>query len=88
VSFLLALPIIFGAGALKGIDVVRNGIPNGFASAFVAGTIASAISGFLVIAFLLQYLRRRGFAVFMWYRLAAAALVLGLIATGVRSATI
>ena len=88
VSFLLALPIIFGAGALKGLDLVKDGIPAGFGGAFVAGTIASAVSGFLVIAFLLQYLRRRDFAVFMWYRLAAAALVLGLIATGVRSATV
>jgi undecaprenyl-diphosphatase len=87
-SFLLALPIIFGAGALKGLDLISSGIRSGFGGAFVAGTIASAVSGFLVIAFLLQYLRRRDFAVFMWYRLAAAALVLGLIATGVRSATV
>jgi undecaprenyl-diphosphatase len=87
-SFLLALPIIFGAGVYKGLDLVKNGIPDGFGGAFVAGTIASAVSGFVVIAFLLAYLRRRDFAVFMWYRLAAAALVLSLIAFGVRSATI
>jgi undecaprenyl-diphosphatase len=88
VSFLLALPIISGAGVYKGIDLVRNGIPAGFGGAFVAGTIASAVSGFLVIAFLLAYLRRRDLTVFLWYRLAAAALVLGLIAFGVRSATV
>jgi undecaprenyl-diphosphatase len=87
-SFLLALPIIFGAGVYKGLDLVKNGIPDGFGGAFVAGTVASAVSGFLVIAFLLAYLRRRDFAVFMWYRLAAAALVLSLIAFGVRSATV
>jgi undecaprenyl-diphosphatase len=87
-SFLLALPIILGAGVYKGLDLVKNGIPDGFGGAFVAGTVASAVSGFLVIAFLLAYLRRRDFAVFMWYRLAAAALVLSLIAFGVRSATV
>ena len=87
-SFLLALPIVFGAGVYKGLDVVKNGIPDGFAGAFVAGTVASAVSGFLVIAFLLAYLRRRDFAIFMWYRLAAAALVFALIAFGVRSATV
>ncbi len=41
-----------------------------------------------MIWFLLRYLRRHDFLVFMIYRLAVAALVLGLIATGVRSATI
>ncbi len=49
---------------------------------------ASAVSGFAVIWFLLRYLRRHDFLVFMIYRLAVAALVLALIATGVRSATI
>jgi undecaprenyl-diphosphatase len=51
---------------------------------FVAGMISAAISGFAVIAFLLSYLRRRDFALFMWYRIAVAALVLVLIATGAR----
>ena len=41
-----------------------------------------------MIWFLLRYLRRHDFLVFMIYRLAVAALVLGLIATGVRSASI
>ena len=87
-SFLLSLPIIAGAGLYKGLDVARQGIPSGFGGAFVAGTLASAVSGFLVIALLLSYLRRRDFTLFLWYRLAAAATVLALIATGVRSATV
>jgi len=41
-----------------------------------------------VIWFLLRYLRRHDFLVFMVYRLAVAALVLLLIATGARTATI
>lgn len=87
-SFLLALPIIAGAGAYKGIDLVREGIPPGMAGGFAAGFVASAVSGFLVIAFLLSYLRRRDFTVFLWYRLAAAALALGVIAAGIRPATV
>jgi undecaprenyl-diphosphatase len=87
-SFLLSLPIIAGAGLYKGVDLLREGIPAGMGGAFLAGTIASAISGFLVIAFLLSYLRTRDFAIFMWYRLAAAALCFTLIATGARPATI
>jgi undecaprenyl-diphosphatase len=87
-SFLLSLPIIAGAGAYKGLDLVREGIPAGMGGAFAAGTAASAVSGFVVIAFLLAYLRRRDFAAFLWYRLAAAALCLGVIAAGWRPGTI
>jgi undecaprenyl pyrophosphate phosphatase UppP len=67
---------------------VSDGIPAGFGGAFVAGMVASAVSGFLVIALLLSYLRRRDLSVFLWYRLAAALLVFGVIAFGVRSATL
>jgi undecaprenyl-diphosphatase len=84
-SFLLSIPIIAGAGLFKGVDVARNGLPPGMAAPFLFGMISSAISGFLVIAFLLSYLRRRDFFIFMAYRIAVAALVLALIATGVRS---
>lgn len=87
-SFLLALPIIAGAGVYKGLGLVREGVPAGMRGAFAAGTLASAVSGFLVIAFLLSYLRRRDFTVFLWYRLAVAALCLGVIAAGIRSATV
>jgi undecaprenyl-diphosphatase len=84
-SFLLSIPIIAGAGLYEGLDLVREGVPPGLIGAFVAGIVSSAISGFVVIAFLLSYLRRRDFLAFMVYRLAVAALVLGLIAAGVRS---
>jgi undecaprenyl-diphosphatase len=86
-SFLLAMPIIFGAGLLKGVDLLQSGF-QGYASQFFWGFLSSAISGFLVIWWLLRYLRTHDFAVFMWYRMAVAAIVLILIATGARSATI
>jgi undecaprenyl-diphosphatase len=89
-SFLLALPVIGGAGLFKGAKLLSGAehIPPGFGPAFAWGIVASAVSGFLVIWALLAYLRRRDFAPFVVYRLAAAAFVLGLIVTGVRSATI
>ena len=86
-SFLLSLPIIAGAGLYKGIDLVDTGL-QGHASEFVAGLVASAISGFVVIWGLLRYLRRHDFTVFLWYRVAIAAVVVVLIATNVRDATI
>jgi undecaprenyl-diphosphatase len=89
-SFLLSLPIIGGAGVYKGVKLLTGAehIPPGFGPAFAWGMVASAVSGFLVIWGLLAYLRRRDFAPFVLYRLAAAGVVLGVIAAGVRSATI
>ena len=86
-SFLLSLPIIAGAGVFKGLDLLGTGF-QGYEAQFFWGFVSSAVSGFLVIWGLLKYLRRHDFAVFMWYRIAVALLVLGLIATGVRSATL
>ena len=86
-SFLLALPIIAGAGFVKGVDLVHTCF-QGYGSQFLWGFVASAISGFLVIWALLGYLRRHTFRVFMWYRLAVAGLMLVLIVSGARSATI
>jgi len=86
-SFLLAIPIIAGAGAFKGLDLVQTGF-QGYASEFFWGFVSSAVSGFVVIWGLLGYLRHHTFKVFMYYRLAVAALVFVMIATGARSATI
>ncbi len=89
-SFLLSLPIIGGAGVYKGLKLLTGSehIPSGFTWPFVWGIVASAVSGFLVIWALLSYLRRRDFAPFVLYRLAAAALVFSIIVAGVRPATI
>ena len=86
-SFLLSMPIIAGAGIYKGLGLVGTGF-QGYGAQFFWGFAASAVSGFVVVWGLLAYLKRHDFAVFMWYRLAVAAIALGLIAAGVREATI
>jgi undecaprenyl-diphosphatase len=86
-SFLLSLPIIAGAGAYKAVDLAQSGF-QGYAAEFVAGMAASALSGFVVIWGLLRYLKRHDFMVFLWYRVAVAAVVAILIVANVRDATI
>jgi undecaprenyl-diphosphatase len=86
-SFLLSLPIIAGAGAFKAVDLAQTGL-QGHAGEFLAGIVASAISGFVVIWGLLKYLKRHDFTVFLWYRVALAALVVILILANVRDATV
>jgi undecaprenyl-diphosphatase len=86
-SFLLLIPVTFGAVAFKGVsDVVLADLPAGSVGPFVVGTIAAAVSGLAAIWGLLGYVRRHDYTVFVIYRLALAAFVLLLIATGVRSA--
>jgi undecaprenyl-diphosphatase len=87
ISFLLSLPIIAGAGAYKAVDLAQTGL-QGHGAEFVAGMVASAISGFLVIWALLKYLKRHDFTVFLWYRVALAAVVAILIVANVRDATV
>lgn len=85
-SFLLLVPIVLGAVVLKGItDVLVDGLPPGSTGPFVVGTLAAAGSGLLAIDWLLGYVRRRTYDVFVGYRLVAALAILVVIAAGARS---
>jgi undecaprenyl-diphosphatase len=86
-SFLLLIPIVLGAVVYKGLKVVRDGLPPGSSGPFLVGTIAAAAVGLVAIDVLLGYVRRRDYSPFVAYRLLAAAIVLLIIATGVRGAT-
>ena len=86
-SFLLLLPITFAAVVFKGLtDVVLADLPSGMTGPFVVGVLASLGSGLLAIVFLLDYVRRHTYDIFVVYRLALAAAILVLIASGARSA--
>ena len=87
-SFLLLVPIVFGASVLKGLtDVVFGDLPPGSIGPFVVGMLAAAVTGLVAIWALLGYVRRHTYSLFVGYRLMVAAAVLILIATGVRDAT-
>jgi undecaprenyl-diphosphatase len=87
-SFLLLLPITVGAVLFKGLtDVVLADLPSGMSGPFTVGVLASLGSGLVAILFLLDYVRRHTYDAFVVYRVVAAAVILLLIATGVRSAT-
>ena len=87
-SFLLLLPTVLGALLLKGVgDVLLGDLPNGWQGPFLVGTLASLASGLLAIDWLLGYVRRHTYDVFVWYRLLAATIIGLLILSGVRAAT-
>jgi undecaprenyl-diphosphatase len=86
-SFFLLIPITLGAVLFKGLtDVVFGDLPPGSTGPFVVGTIAAAVGGLAAISLLLGYVRRHTYTVFVVYRLIVAAIVLLLIAAGVRDA--
>jgi undecaprenyl-diphosphatase len=58
-SFLLATPIILGAGLLKVVDLVQAGGLRAQAPALAAGFAASAVVGLACVHFLLRYLKSR-----------------------------
>jgi undecaprenyl-diphosphatase len=83
-SFLLSVPIILGAGAyklVKTVPVLRH--DSAWSLATVVGTIVSAVGGYLVIDWLLGWLRTRTTYVFVAWRIAAGVLLAVLISTGV-----
>ncbi len=71
-SFLLSTPVIAGACVLK-LRHLFAGLTGGEEKAIAFGVAASAISGYLAIAFLIGYLKRRPLNLFAYYRLVAAA---------------
>jgi undecaprenyl-diphosphatase len=88
-SFLLSLPIIGGAALYKTAELIKNGgIPADLRAAFFWGMLSAAVSGFLVIKWLLAYLKTRDFLPFMIYRLVVAAGIVLVITTGFRTATV
>jgi undecaprenyl-diphosphatase len=87
-SFLLLVPVVFGAVLLKGIkDVLLEPLPPGSVGPFLVGMVAAAASGLLAISALLGYVRRHDYSVFVLYRLLAAAAVAVIILSGLRDAT-
>jgi undecaprenyl-diphosphatase len=85
-SFLMSVPVIGGAAVYKGLQVAQDGLPAGTSGPFLAGMAAAAVSGFAAIWFVLAYLKRHDFTLFVVYRLVAGVAMLLLIALGVRSA--
>ncbi|HEY7723968.1 MAG TPA: undecaprenyl-diphosphatase UppP [Anaeromyxobacteraceae bacterium] len=82
-SFLLSVPITLGAGFYKlGRVLPALRAEPAWALAAAVGTIVSFLFGLAVIAWLLRWLRTRTLWLFVGWRLAAAAVVAGLLWTG------
>lgn len=81
-SFLLSAPIIFGAGVYKIPEIIGQGLDSGGLLFYCTGFFSAAISGYLVIAFLMRYIRTRTLAVFAYYRFLLSAVVVVALLSG------
>jgi undecaprenyl-diphosphatase len=87
-SFLLSVPIILGAGLYKLVKMLP--VLRGHAdwqAATAVGTLVSFLAGYLVIGWLLGWLRTRPTYLFVAWRIAAGVAIAVLIATGVLPAS-
>lgn len=76
-SFLMSLPIIGAAVALKLPEVIRD---SGAIGPLAAGIAAAAVSSWLAITVLLRFVSRHSFGVFAAYRIVLGLIVFALLA--------
>jgi undecaprenyl-diphosphatase len=80
-SFLLALPAVFGSGLYKLTDIGKDGQNAQWGPTILATIIAFAV-GYVVIAWLMAFIKTRSFVPFVIYRLALGVLLFVLMAVG------
>jgi undecaprenyl-diphosphatase len=74
-SFLMAVPVIAGAGIWKARTLVGASLGGTQLNELIVGIVTSAIFGFVAIAFLLRFLRTNPTTVFIAYRIVFAAVI-------------
>jgi len=75
-SFLLSLPVLFGAGLKKLVDVRHELFLPGFGTPLLFGSITAFIVGLVSINFLLKYLKTHNLNIFIMYRVVVAIVLL------------
>jgi undecaprenyl-diphosphatase len=86
-SFFLSIPALTAAGiyqAVQEYDAISDGIGWG---PTLLGTAVSFVVAYASIAWLLRYIARHTFSLFIVYRIAIGALVIALVAAGAIAAT-
>ena len=76
-SFFLAVPVMFGASALKILKFLSESGFNGADwGVLLTGTIVSYLVSLFAIKFLMNYIRKHNFKIFGWYRIILGIVVI------------
>jgi len=84
ISFVMSIPVIFGAVVFKFGGLISDGIPDGLLVPLIVGIITSCLAGLLAVWGTLKIVRTSSFMPFVIYRIALGVLVLIVVATGAR----
>lgn len=80
-SFLLSIIATAAAGAVGILDYLENPQP-GLITSIIVGVVVSFLAAMGAIHFLMRWLARASFTVFVWYRVALGILLLGFLYSG------
>ena len=80
-SFLVGLPILYGAALYKLISM-RAVLTSDMVMPFAVGTIVSFLAALAVVKPFVSFLRRHNFVPFAWYRIVVGIALIWLISTG------
>lgn len=75
-SFYLSAPVVLGAVTLSILKGEAVSLISANLSVFIVGILVAFISGLLCIEFLLKYIKKHDFKLFMWYRVALGLIVI------------
>lgn len=81
-SFLISIPLIGGISAYGILKLIKHGTGDVSLSVYALGLLASVISGFLCIKFLLDFLKKGSFSVFVIYRILIGVLLIFMALSG------
>lgn len=81
-SFFLGIPALVAAGSLESITQAKH-ISEGIGwPATIVATIVAFVVGYAAIAWLIKFISRHTFSLFIWYRIALALAIVGLLMSG------
>ena len=81
-GFLLGIPITAGAGGLKALHLLKQGLPPGEGGPLTAALITTFVSGWFAVWFLVSYLKTRSLQPFVIYRILLALVIFLVILRG------
>lgn len=84
-SFLLAIPVILGAGIKKMLELSNTNLSTYELIILLVGFLSALISGYLSVKYLLRYLKKHSLNIFAFYRLFLGVVIIVLLALKVLS---
>jgi undecaprenyl-diphosphatase len=76
-SFLLSIPIVFGAGLKKMFDLANEQVlVSADVTLLIIGFLASLLTGYFCIKYFLRFLQRHSLKIFVYYRIVLGIIIL------------